>query len=189
MQSFEESLDCIKDALIITTPERTLHSADPFDIAYDLGIVWRDWTLLAQRQLIRSNRFTERTAALCGSMEEGLHVALFGLGQVVRQNNLRDQAPTPEVAKARLVSGALILEHVAAQDVDTAFTIEQTYGFRAERFEEPKADLRMYGTSVELRDTPPTVNTPARGCPFRRQMGFVYPLIGNMLIPAMTIKQ
>lgn len=119
------------------------------------------------------------------ALDDGFKVAVYGLGQVIRQSG-NVHGLGPERLKARLLSGTRILRSIADLQRDRGVSIEVSYGFRPEndaQFSNPAWPLVLEGDEVGLSRTQlaPPSDKPG-GCPFKKNMERLYgPLTDAMV--------
>lgn len=176
-------LATVESCLIETAPTELFHSTEQWSLSTVIGATWESWTADFERSFTQLES-SQDVSNLIGVVEDGLHVALFGLGQVVRQSNLKDPVPDTSVGQVRLNEGARLLSTIAKVPVDVAVPLEQSLGFRSETFNRPTKPLGFYGTSVNAHnlDGIQDVAPLEAGCPFRRNMANLYPKIAALLL-------
>lgn len=172
----------IESHLLKTIPIQPINTIGNSSLSTSIGATWENWTTSFESSLL--NQGNTYDASMIGVVEDGLHVALFGLGQIVRQSNLKDPVPNKTVAQVRLNQGACILSAIAKAPLDIAVPIEENLGFRSETFNQPSLPLNFYGTSVSVYNIDNISEKPSAevGCPFRRNMANLYPKIATLLL-------
>lgn len=176
-------LATVESCLIETAPTQLFHNTEQWSLSTAIGATWECWTADFESSI--TQRGADRDVSrLIGVVEDGLHVALFGLGQIVRQSNLKDPVPDASVGQVRLNEGARLLGAIAEVPVDVAVPLEQSLGFRSETFNQPARPVGFYGTSVIAHnlDGIQDATTPETGCPFRKNMTNLYPKIAALLL-------
>ena len=172
----------IESFLHDTIPTQPVNTLGLGSFSESIGATWEKWTTVFEASLLEQKSI--HNASMIGVVEDGLHVALFGLGQIVRQSNLKDPVPNKTVAQVRLNQGACILSAIAKAPLDIAVPIEENLGFRSETFNQPSLPLNFYGTSVSVYNIDNISEKPSAevGCPFRRNMANLYPKIATLLL-------
>lgn len=180
-----------RDVLVDSAAQLPHRLFGTVDLTVGLGKAWEIMTTDHERATITDDtRDFDQAARLQGALEEGLHVAVYAAGQIIRQSASEDETPPNEIIVTRIVGARGLLLAIAARGNPEAFSLEKRLGFRSETFYDPEEQLQMYGTTVSAPSvdaiTPPSgIVLPGQGqtgCPFRSYLHDVIPPLAESLV-------
>ena len=148
------------------------------DLSVDAGQIWE---FLADSLQIGLGGCGE-SARVIEAAEEGLHVATFGLAQIIRQSREHYLDVSEYVLKQRLLGAQRIFEAIEQLPPKKAINVEVSHGFHSRNFATPTEELII----DELRVATPSgfehSVTGRRGCPFRSFLPTIYPDLADAVL-------
>lgn len=187
------SLEAVETALIQSAQAIPELIAHPLDAAYktdeQLGYSAAQFSAVLSEETERRLTPAQHTSSestdqirLMGLMEDGLHVTVYGIAQVIRQ--ARQQENPLASIHAAAFGAHSVFEDIAKLPLDAAVPLEESFGFRELYFYNPRRLLRVYGSSVTLpiQSKVDTTSRIDQGCPFRKNLMRAYPTIASSFL-------
>lgn len=150
------------------------------NLKYDLGECWD--MIVSPVDACLTTIKIDGSAELAGALEEGMHVLIFGAGQIIRESRRQNNSDF-FLTQRRVLNARHIFSAIASLPNDDAVEIESRIGFKSHTFEHPTSPLQFNNEIVSVPDEP-LLNTEAnfkQGCPFKSHMLEMYPIIAHEL--------